>query len=81
MILYYLLVLSGVCGLAIASLFALKYLKSGSLPVVRGNPMRVVGRQQLGPGATLFVVEYDGGRFLLGTSRSSLTLIQRSPVE
>ncbi len=78
MILNYFLVLSGVCGLAIASLFALKHLKSGSLTMARGNPIRVVGRQQLGPGATLFVVEYDGGRFLLGTSRSSVTLIERS---
>lgn len=75
MIFSYLLTLFGVCGLAVGSLAVLRAAKSGGLSVGGTQPIRVVGRQALGVGSTLILVEVDGERMLIGVSRSGISVL------
>ncbi len=75
MIFSYLLTLFGVCGLAIGTLVVLRAAKGGGLALGNAQPIRVVGRQSLGPGSTLMLVEVDGQRMLLGVSRSGMVVL------
>ncbi len=75
MIFSYLLTLLGVCGLAVGSLVVLRAAKGGALSLGTAQPIRVVGRQALGAGANLMLVEVDGQRMLIGVSRAGISLI------
>ena len=76
MIYSYLLTLFGVCGLAVGSLVVLRAAKGGGVSIGGTQPIRVVGRQSLGVGANLMLVEVDGQRMLLGASRAGISLIE-----
>ncbi len=80
MIFSYLLTLFGVCGLAVGTLVVLRAVKGGGLALAGVQPIRVVGRQSLGTGSTLMLLEVDGQRMLLGVSRSGITVLEaKSP--
>ena len=80
MIFSYLLTLFGVCGLAVGTLVMLRAAKSGGLALGNTQPIRVVGRQSLGTGSTLMLVEVDGQRMLIGVSRSGMVVLDtKSP--
>jgi flagellar biogenesis protein FliO len=76
----YLLTLFGVCGLAVGALLALRALKGGNLALGGDQPIRVVGRQLVGGGSTLMLVEVDGQRLLIGVSRAGLAVLNTSGV-
>lgn len=78
MIISYLLTLFGVCGLAVGALVVLRAVKGGTLSLTAAQPIRVVGRQALGTGANLMLVEVDGERMLLGVSRAGISLIEKN---
>jgi flagellar biogenesis protein FliO len=71
----YLLTLFGVCGLAVGSLVVLRAAKGGGLSLGAAQPIRVVGRQALGAGANLMLVEVDGKRMLIVVSRSGVSVL------
>jgi flagellar biogenesis protein FliO len=80
----YLLTLFGVCGLAVGSLAVLRAAKGGGLSMGGTQPIRVVGRQAVGAGSTLMLVEVDGERMLIAVSRGGVSVIgsakkRRSP--
>ena len=78
MILSYILTLAGVCGLAVGSLVLLRAAKrGGGLTMGVARPILVVGRQTLGAGANLMLVEVDGERILIGVSRAGISLLER----
>lgn len=79
MILSYLLTLFGVCGLAVGTLIVLRAAKGGEMSLGATQPIRVIGRQALGAGANLMLVEVDGRRMLIGVSRAGVTLLERAP--
>ncbi len=72
----YMFTLLGVCGLAVGSLAALRKAKSGGFMLGPVAPIRLVGRQALGGGANLTLVEVDGRRMLIAFSRSAVSLIE-----
>jgi flagellar biogenesis protein FliO len=72
----YLLTLFGVCGLAVGSLVVLRAAKGGGLSLSSAQPIRVIGRQALGAGATLMLVEVDRQRMLISVSRGGVSLIE-----
>jgi flagellar biogenesis protein FliO len=78
-ILSYLLKLFGVCGLAVGALIVLRAAKGGQLSLGAAQPIRVIGRQALGTGANLMLVEVDGRRMLIGVSRAGITLLEGVP--
>jgi flagellar biogenesis protein FliO len=80
MIFSYLLTLLGVCGLAIGTLVLLRAAKGGGLSLGNARPIRIVGRQALGTGSTLMLVEVDGARMLIGVSRAGIEVLD-SPVK
>jgi flagellar biogenesis protein FliO len=45
------------------------------------QPIRVIGRQALGAGATLMLVEVDGQRMLISVSRGGVSLLERKANE
>jgi flagellar biogenesis protein FliO len=71
----YVLTLFGVCGLAVGSLVVLRTVKGGGLVLGGVQPIRVVGRQALGGGSSLMLVEVDGQRMLIGVSRAGIGLL------
>jgi flagellar biogenesis protein FliO len=73
----YVLTLLGVCGLAVGVLVMLRAAKDRGLMLGSVQPIRVVGRQALGVGANLFVVEVDGERLLIGVSRGAVSMLDR----
>ena len=79
MIFSYLLTLFGVCGLAVGSLVVLRAAKGGGLSIGTEQPIRVVGRQAVGAGSALMLVEVDGQRMLIGVSRSGISVIDGKP--
>lgn len=79
MIFSYLLTLLGVCGLAVGTLVVLRAAKGRGAFLAGTQPIRVVGRQSLGPGSTLMLVEVEGQRLLLGVSRSGMVLLDIKP--
>ena len=79
MIFSYLLTLFGVCGLAVGVLVVLRAAKGGGLSLGAAQPIRVVGRQAIGAGSTLMLVEVDGERLLIGVSRSGISVIDGKP--
>jgi flagellar protein FliO/FliZ len=74
----YLLTLFGVCGLAVGSLVVLRAAKGGGLSLGAAQPIRVVGRQALGAGANLMLVEVEGRRLLITVSRAGVALLERA---
>ena len=80
MIFSYLLTLFGVCGLAVGSLVVLRAAKGGALSIGTAQPIRIVGRQSVGAGSALMVVEVDGQRLLIGVSRSGISVLDGKPV-
>jgi flagellar biogenesis protein FliO len=72
----YLLTLFGVCGLAVGVLVLLRAAKSGGLALGSTQPIRVVGRQAVGTGSTLMLVEVDGNRMLIGVSRAGISVLE-----
>jgi flagellar protein FliO/FliZ len=76
----YLLTLLGVCGLAVGSLIVLRSAKGGGLVLRNAQPIRVVGRQGLGAGSSLILVEVDGQRMLIGVSRAGIGLLDSRTV-
>ncbi len=76
MIFSYFLTLFGVCGLAVGSLVMLRAAKGGGFSLGAAQPIRVVGRQSLGAGANLMLVEVDGQRLLIGVSRSGISVLE-----
>jgi flagellar biogenesis protein FliO len=77
----YLLTLFWVCGLAVGVLVVLRAAKGGGMAIGHAQPIRVVGRQAVGPGSNLMLVEVDGARMLLAVSRSGVTLIESKPTK
>ena len=75
MIFSYLLTLFAVCGLAVGSLVVLCAAKGGGLSLGAAQPIRVVGRQALGAGANLMLVEVDGARMLIAVSRGGVSVL------
>jgi flagellar biogenesis protein FliO len=75
----YLLTLLGVCGLAVGTLVVLRAAKGGGLSLGSAQPIRVVGRQSVGAGSTLMLVEIDGNRMLIGVSRSGISMLESRP--
>jgi flagellar biogenesis protein FliO len=75
----YLLTLFGVCGLAVGALVVLRSLNGGGLVLGHAQPIRVVGRQAVGTGSTLMLVEVDGARMLIGVSRAGIAVLEASP--
>jgi flagellar biogenesis protein FliO len=71
----YLLTLFGVCGLAVGSLVVLRAAKGGGFSIAGTQPIRVVGRQTLGAGASLMLVEVDGQRMLIAVSRNGVSVL------
>jgi flagellar biogenesis protein FliO len=71
----YLLTLFGVCGLAAGSLVVLRAAKGGGLLLGAAQPIRVVGRQTLGAGASLMLVEVDGQRMLIAVARGGVSVL------
>ncbi len=80
MIFSYILTLFGVCGLAVGALVVLRAAKGGGLSIGTAQPIRVVGRQAVGAGSTLMLVEVDGQRLLIGVSRSGISVLEGKPV-
>ncbi len=80
MIFSYLLTLFGVCGLAVGTLVVLRAVKSGGLSLGAAQPIRVVGKQVVGAGASLMLVEVDGRRVLIGVSRGGIAVLDGKPV-
>ena len=78
MIFSYLLTLFGVCGLAVGVLVLLRAAKGGGVSFGGVQPIQVVGRQTLGAGANLLLVEVDGERMLIGVSRAGISVIRNS---
>ena len=78
MIFSYLLTLFGVCGLAVGSLAVLRVAKGGGVSIGGTQPIRVVGRQAVGAGSTLMLVEVDGERMLIAVSRGGVSVIGRT---
>ncbi len=76
MIFSYLLTLFGVCGLAVGTLVVLRAAKGGGLKLGTVQSIRVVGRQAVGAGSTLMLVEIDGDRMLIGVSRSGISVLK-----
>ena len=76
MIFSYLLTLFGVCGLAVGSLVMLRAAKGGGFSLGAAQPIRVVGRQSLGAGANLMLVEVDGQRLLIAVSRRGVSVLE-----
>jgi flagellar biogenesis protein FliO len=72
----YLLTLVGVCGLAVGVLVVLRAAKRGGLALGGAQPIRVVGRQAVGAGSALMLVEVDGQRLLIGVSRSGIAVLE-----
>lgn len=79
MIFSYLLTLFGVCGLAVGVLVVLRAAKGSGLTLAGAQPIRVVGRQSVGTGSTLMLVEVDGQRMLIGVSRGGITVLEAKP--
>lgn len=79
MIYSYILTLVGVCGLAVGSLVVLRAAKGGGLSLGGAQPIRIVGRQAVGTGSTLMIVEVDGERMLIGVSRSGIAVLEVKP--
>ena len=79
MIFSYLLTLFGVCGLAVCALVVLRAAKGGGLSLGAAQPIRVVGRQSVGAGSALMLVEVDGQRLLIGVSRSGISVLDGKP--
>ena len=75
MIYSYLLTLFGVCGLAVGSLAVLRVAKGGGVSIGGTQPIRVVGRQAIGAGSTLMLVEVDGERLLIAVSRGGIAVL------
>ena len=75
MIVSYLLTLFGVCGLAVGSLVVLRAAKGGTLSLRAAQPIRIIGRQALGAGSALVLVEVDTKRMLIGVSRGGIVLL------
>ncbi len=76
MIFSYLLTLFGVCGLAVGVLVLLRAAKGGGVSFGGVQPIQVVGRQTLGAGANLLLVEVDGERMLIGVSRTGISVLE-----
>jgi flagellar biogenesis protein FliO len=76
----YLLTLFGVCGLAVGTLVVLRAVKGGGLSLGAAQPIRVVGRQVVGAGSSLMLVEVDGRRMLIGVSRSGIAVLDGKSV-
>ncbi len=81
MIFSYLLTLFGVCGLAVGTLVVLRAAKSGGLSIGAAQPIRLVGRQAVGSGSSLMLVEVDGRRMLIGVSRSGIAVLETKSSE
>ena len=79
MIFSYLVTLFGVCGLAVGTLVVLRAARGGGGLRVGAQPIRVVGRQPLGTGSTLMLVDVDGQRLLLGVSRGGVVMLDSKP--
>jgi flagellar biogenesis protein FliO len=79
-ILSYLLTLVGVCGLAVGSLVVVRAVKGGGLSIGAAQPIRVVGRQGVGGGSSLLLIEVDGKRMLIAVSRSGVSMLEGSVV-
>ncbi len=79
MIFSYVMTLLGVCGLAVGTLVMLRAAKGGGLSLRMAQPIRVVGRQTIGAGSTLMLVEVDGNRLLIGVSRSGIAVLDTKP--
>jgi flagellar biogenesis protein FliO len=71
----YVLTLLGVCGLAVGSLVILRAAKGGGLSLSAAQPIRIVGRQAVGAGSTLMLVEVEGARMLIGVSRGGIAVL------
>ncbi len=76
MIISYILTLLGVCALAVGLLFLLRAAKGSGLIPGTEQPIRVVGRQAIGMGANLMLVEVHGQRMLIGVSRAGISILQ-----
>ena len=77
MIFSYVMTLLGVCGLAVGTLVVLRAAKGGGLSLRTAQPIRVVGRQTVGAGSTLMLV--DGNRLLIGVSRGGIAVLDTKP--
>jgi flagellar biogenesis protein FliO len=75
----YLVTLIGVCGLAVGALVVLRAAKGGGLSLGPAQPIRVVGRQTVGAGSTLMLVEVNGDRMLIGVSRAGISVLEAKP--
>jgi flagellar biogenesis protein FliO len=71
----YVLTLLGVCGLAVGSLVVLRAARGWGLSLSAAQPIRIVGRQAVGTGSTLILVEVDGERLLIGVSRGGIAVL------
>ncbi len=77
MIFSYVLTLLGVCGLAVGSLVILRAAKGGGLSLSGVQPIRIIGRQSVGTGSTLMLVEVEGERLMIGVSRGGIAVLER----
>jgi flagellar protein FliO/FliZ len=75
----YVLTLLGVCGLAVGSLVILRAAKGGGLSLSGAQPIRIIGRQAVGTGSTLILVEVDGERLMIGVSRGGIAVLNAKP--
>jgi flagellar biogenesis protein FliO len=75
----YVLTLLGVCGLAVGTLVVLRAAKGGGLSLSAVQPIRIVGRQAIGTGSTLMLVEVEGERMLIGVSRGGIAVLESKP--
>lgn len=79
MIFSYLATLFGVCGLAVGALMLLRAVKCSGLSLRVAQPIRIVGRQAVGAGASLLLVDVDGRQMLIAVSRSGVSLLEVRP--
>ncbi|PWB97808.1 FliO/MopB family protein [Salinibacterium hongtaonis] len=64
-------------GVVLALLWYLqRRLSKGSLRVRKANPVVVVGRQTIGPKASVVVVDVEGSRLVLGVTDGAITMLQ-----
>lgn len=64
-------------GVVLALLWYLqRRLSKGSLRTRKTNPVVVVGRQTIGPKASVVVVDVEGSRLVLGVTDGSITMLQ-----
>jgi flagellar protein FliO/FliZ len=75
----YVVTLLGVCGLAVGSLVVLRAAKGAGLSLTLAQPIRIVGRQAVGTGSTLMLVDVEGERLLIGVSRAGIEVLPRTP--